>query len=320
MRRSKRPINHIFNEEAYEILLFFAKTFGDETYHRFILDEDLRKYIFSKNVTLKIRELIKWMNDVVPHNKIMEFLSSPIGKELVKELSEISGNDDGIISNREVKIVLLLLAKPHHYVSDRLFSLDKEIRERLYSKQMAIKILEIIDNDDGKFNLGAVINFFDSDDGQRFKEYLEILSVDDDSIISDEEVEDMLLLFAGFYGYIPSIPRVLTSTMPHIPRQPAHRIIEVINKKEFDREEITKFLTSDTGIQFTMGLYKVITGDNGAKSQDRLPEREHATTKVTLLPLFFLLADKNWLMGSNELNMAVSFLEEASNPDDSTHV
>ncbi|KAJ1644356.1 hypothetical protein IWQ61_010427 [Dispira simplex] len=322
MRRSKGSITLIFNEEVKEVILFFAKTFGGATYHRFFLDDNLRKYIFSKNMALEILKFIKRVNGVVSDNKITKFLSSPIGKELVKELAEISDNDYGTISNREAKTGLLLLVKLHHYGSDKIFTLDKEIWKHLYSKKMAVKILEIIDNVDGMFNLGVVMDFLNSADGQNFKKYLDILSADDDSNISDEEVEDMLLLFAGLFGFISSRPTDLMDMMPRIPRGLARRIFGVINhKKVFNREEITSFLTSHTGRLFKQNLEKVTMVDNGAKFKNRLPEEEHATMKVTLLPLFFVLdKDKNWFMDNDELHKAVSFLEEASNPDDDTHV
>ncbi|KAJ1655290.1 hypothetical protein IWQ61_004932 [Dispira simplex] len=260
------PADTFSNEQAVTNLMRFRYWLNVDEYQYYLQNSQGTELLRSTTKAKGMLNVIKGIENNVfegpRKDEIATFLSTDIGKELEKDLVEIS-KDDTTISIREATTSLLFFAKFHAVNPFRFTRWNEEVLKHYYSKKTANAMLTVITAAETNSLTGPfasdVKKFLASKTGQEFKSDLTNIANSGDVSISNEEVIDALLYkikyFTGssvYYIYDKeAIQRLYSKEMT----KAMVKVIQDVEKGDFkgddeDKDTITTFLSSKKGSEF----------------------------------------------------------------------
>ncbi|KAJ1643312.1 hypothetical protein IWQ61_010540 [Dispira simplex] len=268
----------ISDKEAIWAFLYFYRIYDDEYYQYTVYNKEALRRLNSKKMAeamLKIANVIgkkneKFVKDGIVEqyfiDEIAEFLSCDRGIAFKEHLLKVSMDDNGNISEK-AKDALLFFAGFYDDVKHPHYFLDEEIKERLYSWEMANAMFKVTN--------------------EAYKKIRE--EANDAETNALEESDDA----------------------------------ETNVPEESDEDMITEFLKSGYGASLLDDLDRIADDSNEFLANyeflQGLKPRKSATTKVTLMQLYFIANTQgNRLFSNEEFLAAVRCLDEDTNPCFST--
>ncbi|KAJ1652580.1 hypothetical protein IWQ61_007119 [Dispira simplex] len=299
-------------------------------------------------VAKKMLEVIKDIENSTPDKSAQEiitkFLNSDIMQGFMGDLIESSKNNDKFISVEEAIYALLHFIRFPNDGNYPYVVYNKEALQCLNSKKMAKAMFNVVNVVEKKkyeeivkegiteqYFMDEIADFLSSEIRQEFKEHLTKDSKDDDGNISEKAISN-LLSFAEFYDSVDhphyflddEVKKHLYSwemanTMHKITNEAYKVVLE--ESSEYMIIEFMEFYWEG----FKKDLNNITLDENEylAKYEflEELEPHKSATTKVTLMQLYFIANTQGGCLFSNEEFLeAVCLLNEPTNPSDNTQV